>query len=104
MPATVRQNLAGQPSASLLSASRIALRDRRDERDGGGFEVRSSRFSELRTQNFEFHVALFPPVSPVSLGSGIGDDVCICFLHPFDLVNLCDHHIREGSFVCDTDE
>ena len=27
-------------------------RERRDERDGGGFEVRSSRFSELRTLNF----------------------------------------------------
>ena len=35
---------------------------------------------------------------------GIGDNVCICFLHPFDLVNLCDHHIGEGSFVCDIDE
>jgi len=35
---------------------------------------------------------------------GIGDNVCICFLHPFDLVNLCDHDIREGSLVRDTDE
>ena len=28
----------------------------------------------------------------------------ICFLNPFDLVNLCDDHIRERSFVRDTDE
>jgi hypothetical protein len=38
--------------------------------DGRWFEVRSSRFSQLRTQNFELRiapVALFPPVSPVSL-------------------------------------
>jgi len=34
------------------------------------FEVRSSRFSQHRIQNFELRiapVALFPPVSPVSL-------------------------------------
>jgi len=37
-------------------------------------------------------------------GLGIGDDVCICFLDPVDLVNFCDHHIREGSFVRDSDE
>jgi hypothetical protein len=52
------------------------LREKRDERDGGEFEVRSSRFSELRTQNFELRVvlvALFPPVSPVSLESGLDD-------------------------------
>jgi hypothetical protein len=74
---------------------------------GEGFDVRSSRFAELRTQNFELRVALFPPVSPVSpvsLESGISDDVRICFLHPVDLVNFCDHHIREGSFVRDRDE
>jgi len=35
---------------------------------------------------------------------GIGDDMRIRFLYPFDLVNLRDHHIREGSFVRDTDE
>src|SRR6267143_2228171 len=30
----------------------LGARDRRDERDGRGFEVRSSRFSERRTPNF----------------------------------------------------
>ncbi len=38
--------------------------------DGRWFEVRSSRFSQLRTRNFELRiapVALSPPVSPVSL-------------------------------------
>jgi hypothetical protein len=29
------------------------------------------RFPELRTRNFELRVALFPPVSPVSLESGL---------------------------------
>jgi hypothetical protein len=29
-----------------------------------GFEVRSSRFSELRTPNFELRVAPFPQASP----------------------------------------
>jgi len=48
-------------------------RERRDGRDGRRFEVRSSRFPELRTPNFELRVALFPPVSPVSLESGIRD-------------------------------
>jgi hypothetical protein len=46
-------------------------REERDSRDGRRFEVRSSRFSKLRTLNFELRVApvaLFPPVSPVSLG------------------------------------
>jgi len=45
-------------------------REERDSRDGRRFEVRSSRFSELRTLNFELRVApvaLFPLVSPVSL-------------------------------------
>lgn len=35
---------------------------------------------------------------------GVGNDVRIGFLYPIDLVNLCDHHIREGSFICDADE
>jgi len=38
------------------------LREKRDERDGGEFEVRSSRFSELRTRNFSC-----APVAHVSL-------------------------------------
>jgi hypothetical protein len=38
---------------------RIAEQDRREERDGGEFEVRSSRLSELRTQNFELRIAPF---------------------------------------------
>ena len=37
---------------------RLAARDRQDERDGRGFEVRSSRFLELRTPNFELRIAL----------------------------------------------
>ena len=48
------------------SRRRIAARDGRDWRDGGGFEVRSSRFSELRTPNFELQaapVALDVPVT-----------------------------------------
>ena len=42
--------------------------------DGSKPEVRGSRFSELRTQNFEHRiapVALFPPVSPVALSQGL---------------------------------
>src|SRR5262245_33722404 len=35
---------------------------------------------------------------------GIGDDVRICFFHPFDLMNLCDDHIGESSFVSNVDE
>ena len=38
------------------------LREKRDGRDGEEFEVRGSRFSELRTQNFE------PRVTPVAHG------------------------------------
>ena len=47
------------------------------------------------------------PVSPPNYFRtllGIGDDVRIRFFYPFNLVNLCDHHIGEGSFVRDTDE
>ncbi len=33
------------------------LRDKRDGSDGRRFEVRSSRFSELRTWNFELRIA-----------------------------------------------
>ena len=46
-----------------LVVSGIAARDTRDWRDGRGFEVRSSRFSERRTLNFELRIA---PVSHVS--------------------------------------
>src|SRR5678810_580298 len=38
------------------------------------------------------------------LDLSIGDDVRICLFDSFNLVNLCDHHIGEGSFVCDIDE
>src|SRR5712691_10153398 len=38
-------------------------RGRRDERDGGRIEVRSSRLSELRTPNFELRTAPFWHVS-----------------------------------------
>ena len=39
-------------------------RERRDERDGGGFEVRSSRFAELRTSSRAYLAR--PAVPPVS--------------------------------------
>lgn len=39
---------------------KIAAQDGRDER---GFEVRSLKFSELRTANFELRIAPFSPVS-----------------------------------------
>src|SRR5713101_9894981 len=45
---------------------RIAERDWRDGRDEGGFEVRSSRFSELRTPNFELRISPFSHVSHVT--------------------------------------
>jgi len=48
-------------------------REERDGRDGEEFAVRSARFSEFRTQNFEHRVALFPPVSLVSLQQ----DICM---------------------------
>jgi hypothetical protein len=40
-------------------------RDRLDERDGRRIKLRSSKFSELRTQNFELQIAPFPLVSHV---------------------------------------
>jgi hypothetical protein len=46
-----------------------AMRDEQEKRDEGEFEVRGSRFSELRTWNFELRVPpvllvlLIPPVS-----------------------------------------
>ena len=45
-----------------LVVSRIAARDTRDWRDERRFEVRSSRFSELRTPNFGLRIA------PIALG------------------------------------
>jgi len=42
---------------------RIAERDWRVGRDEGEFEVRSSRFSELRTPNFELRITPFSHVS-----------------------------------------
>jgi hypothetical protein len=59
-------------------------RERRDERDGGGFEVLNSRFSELRTPNFELRIAPFPLVPlvplvpPVSLRSGLAMTFRLC--------------------------
>ena len=35
---------------------------------------------------------------------GIGDDMRICFFYSFNLMNLGDHHIGEGSLICDADE
>src|SRR5437879_12345735 len=43
-------------------------------------EVFETSNPELRTSCRV--VALLPPVSPVSVDSGIGDDVCICFPTP----------------------
>ncbi len=58
-----------RPSPSLrwvgMDGEQIFARDTRDwreRRDGQGFEVRSSKFSELRTLNFELRIA------PVALG------------------------------------
>jgi hypothetical protein len=48
-----------------VSATRADALLKQDGRDDRGFEVRSSRFSELRTQNFELRIApdtLTPPV------------------------------------------
>ena len=48
-----------------VSATRTEALLKQDGRDDRGFEVRSSRFSELRTQNFELRIApdtLTPPV------------------------------------------
>ena len=42
---------------------RIAERDSRDGRDEGEFEIRSSRFSELRTPNVELQIAPFSHVT-----------------------------------------
>jgi hypothetical protein len=42
------------------------MRDARDWRDEGGFEVRSPRISELRTPNFELQIAPLPLVAPFS--------------------------------------
>ena len=49
-------------------------RDLREKRDGsdGRFEVRSSRFSELRTQNFELLIAPVAHIWPVSLMNNVG--------------------------------
>jgi len=69
-------NACYRPSPSGRKRRARDKREERDSRDGRRFEVRSSRFSEIRTQNLELRiapVALFPPVSPVSLESGIGD-------------------------------
>lgn len=46
-----------------IAPSRIPALDRRDERDGEGFGVRSSGFSELQTQNFELWIAPFSHLS-----------------------------------------
>src|SRR3990167_2386346 len=46
---------------------RISLFER-DSRDGRRFDVRSSRFSELRTQNFELRIAPIAYVPLVSAG------------------------------------
>ena len=47
----------------------LAARDRRDAR---GFEVRSSRFSELRTRNFESRLSRKSRASRASVGSLLG--------------------------------
>jgi hypothetical protein len=52
---------------SLFARGLRDLREKRDGRDGEEFEVRSSGFSELRTQNFELRVAPVAHVLLVSL-------------------------------------
>src|SRR5207245_1743544 len=53
----------GQSETKGKRTSRIAARDRRDRRDGRRFEVRSSRFSEIRTscRAFLARLALHAP-------------------------------------------
>ena len=46
------EQLVGRPTAAQI-----------DTLDGGGFEVRNSRFSELRTPNFELRIASFSHVA-----------------------------------------
>ena len=50
-----------------VSATRADALLKQDGRDDRGFEVRSSRFSELRTQNFELRVAPVAHILLVSL-------------------------------------
>ena len=65
------EKLFGYARTSLVRTSettgehlrRITERDWRDGRDVGWFKVRSSRFSELRTPNFELRIAPFSHVS-----------------------------------------
>jgi hypothetical protein len=67
-------------------------REERDSRDGRGFEVRSLRFSELRTQNLELRIVL---VSPVSLESGIGD--CSRSAHEYCGLRQLERRMRRGD-------
>ena len=52
---------------SLFARDSRDLREKRDGSDGRRFEVRSSRFSELRTRNFEPRIAPVAHVLLVSL-------------------------------------
>src|SRR5713101_3266002 len=74
-------------------ARRIAERDWawRDER---GFEVQSSRFSELRTPNYELRITPFPP-SRASLAT-----VCVAgglFQHPASLEGVLRDSVPAGG-------
>jgi len=71
--------MTGQRHAVLLCPHYADVLEREQEparvRDGRGFEVRSSRFSERRTLNFELRIAPFSLVSrvpPVSRGYPAG--------------------------------
>jgi hypothetical protein len=78
MPVTVRQNLAEPALTSRPCVSSL--------------------------QHFEIRLIFLDLSLSFPKGLGIGDDVRICFLNPFDLMNLYDDHIREGSFIRDSNK
>jgi len=51
---------------------------------------------------FEHPTTILPSILDHMLG--IGDNVCIGFFYPSNLVDLCDHHIGKGSLIGDIDE
>jgi hypothetical protein len=61
-------------SASAVTADAWLERDERDWRDGRRFEVRSSRFQELRTQNFELRITRHASLAPRACRAPHGSD------------------------------
>ena len=74
-------------------------RDGRDMRERGGFEVRSSRFSELRTQNFELQIAPFSFVS-LLLFLQNGEAHRAHQAHLVDLFSNVNFHFVSAGFPC----